>query len=258
MTKNEYIASIMLEAAKLLKNDNESLNEGVFDRLNPKTFYTTSSFDISNDSRIYAYLTEKEAILSELKTWGKINNNTFEEKSKYSKNIKNVYMYKITAYKYEKHPKSSKYNEGYDNAYELNKKGITNITKIKTYKSLEDLAKQVNIKIVDKKIDLNERKKNLNIAYKIMVSYKSKLKEDGYSLAINRSYEDLGNYEIEDFLSGDDDSANIAYIYIKNYLDNTLNLVDKMVKEINSKIDNKYEVYDDWHKRDGYICMHEK
>ena len=29
MTKNEYIASIMLEAAELLKNDNENLNEGV-------------------------------------------------------------------------------------------------------------------------------------------------------------------------------------------------------------------------------------
>ena len=28
MTKNEYIASIMLEAAELLKNDNENLNEG--------------------------------------------------------------------------------------------------------------------------------------------------------------------------------------------------------------------------------------
>ena len=197
MTKNEYIASIMLEAADLLKEENGSATKKFYvfwDELDSNFLLLKNRYEYGHYYFYNISATVKDCILNKLKMFGDIKNNVIE--SNYVRSISlglNNNLYEIIASKYFKDGAS----------YNIRIKDMINIKKIKTYENIEELAKDVGLKVSYKKLNLlcNKRKKAYDIAYKYLNSLKNKAK---IKISFNENKEN-------EFLSGVGASDNYNY-----------------------------------------------
>lgn len=119
------------------------------------------------------YPSIKDCILQLLKSFGTIKNNLFElERDPYKYIIKNT-LYEITT-----NDKVHYNNRGF---YEVKTKNIIDAKKIKTYGNTEEFAKEVGLKVSDKKIKnkikicCDDRKKSYKIAIKYLNQLENKI-----------------------------------------------------------------------------------
>ena len=251
MTKNEYIASIMLEAADLLKEENGSVT---------KKFYFLIYEDEEEDYLSYinnknydgiideCYPSIKDCILQRLKLFGTIKHNLFELKRSPNNYILRNTLYEITTNN-KVHYNSREFY------YEITTKNIIDAKKIKTYRTTEEFAKEVGLKVSDKKIKnkikniCDDRKKSYKIAIKYLNQLENKIESsiiyDPKSYQYDGFFSPIGEYDYDGLINSY--SVEIAEIKFplnsnKEFKINEVKNIKKIIDIINKKIIKGYDL----------------
>ena len=235
--------------------------EGIFFN-KPTKIYDLSISDKPYTNNIFGLPHEKDEVLDYLDSnFCKDNDGNYILHKKASR-IAKFYLYEHTVKRYKK---SSQDNGKYhrDLYHTSNKKDVISSRLVKTFNGLEELAKYVSKEMVETD-QSDERKKIVKIALSKLRAAKL------YGVKVTSN----SDYEIEDFICGDQDSVILAridhtnlaidtmsndresVIEINKQLDKHYKEIETELKNINKLINNKkYKLESDWDKMEGFITL---
>ena len=242
MNNIEFAKVLLCEAVELL-------NEGIFFS-KPIKIYDLSISDKPYINNIFGLPHEKDEVLDYLDSnFHKDNDGKYILHKKASR-IAKFYLYEHTVKRYKK---SSQDNGKYhrDLYHTSNEKDVISSRLVKTFDGLEELVKYVGKEIVETD-QSDERKKIVKIALSKLRAAKL------YGVKVTSN----SDYEIEDFICGDQDSAILASIDFTDLYDDW-DKVNKYTKEISDELKNinklinnkKYKLDDDCDKLEGFITL---
>ena len=281
MTKNEYIASIMLEAADLLREENGSetkkfyLLEIMYEGDDDESILSFILDNRGYDGTIeHCYSSIKDCILDSLKTCGTIKNNLYEIEDHPAFLDRPNTLYEITT-----NGKKERYNSKHGD-YEVKLKNIIDAKKIKTYYNIEEMLKDINLKLSFKKLKdkikscCNDRKKMYDTIQKYLNQLENKIESNivfnpkkeqykaffypptdinNWKTLMKNAYIEIANIE---FSKNSENESKI----------NDFKIIQKFIDMINKKIGDGYSLsievpsndeyyYDDYYSIHEYLLM---